>query len=281
MWFLFSLYIVIIIVSVVLFYFQQSLYSVQYNYYKLIFKFPDLFGTEGNELELLGYSALTGIVYTDDSYLKLLLPDIKLNKFTIGKDHIGFIIDKGDYDIISLRGTSNLEDILVSMDTSFTHVPDGKIHQGYYNKVMEFIQDYPLLSLGTKKIICGHSMGGALVSILGYLLHKQNPKLKIYVYTFGSPMYGDIHLKEYISNQKSIKMINYINVADPVVYKPTDTRYKRIGTVKKWKVDSGNDNVNHNIRTYRACVLKLKETRCKRTHRFDEILSRFFLDLLG
>ena len=232
-------------------------------------------------LKFLGYSTLTGIVYTDDSYLDILLPDVKLNKITIDDDNIGFIVKGRDCDIISLRGTSNLEDILVSMDTSFTHVPDGKIHQGYYNKVMEIIQAYPELTLGTEIIFCGHSMGGALVSILGYLLHKQNPNLKIRVYTFGSPMYGDYHLKEYISNQKNIKMINYINVADPVVYKPIDTGYKRIGTVKKWKIDSGNDNVNHNIRTYRECVLQSKGTKCKRTHRFDEILSRFFLDLFG
>ena len=300
MWFLFSLYIFILIASVVLFHFQRSLYSVQYNYYKLVSKFPDLFGgsvgaTRNAEiLNLLGYSALTGIIYTDDTYLNTLIPNLKYKKITIDNDNVGLFIS-GSYGAavdsaqcgfaaptISLRGTSNLQDILVSMDTTFTHVPDGKIHQGYYNKAVEIMNVLPAPKGGVN--LCGHSMGGALVSILGYLLHKQNPKLKIFICTFGSPMYGDANLKDYLSKQKNIKITNYINTADPVVYKPTtltNEKYKRIGKVINWKVDSGNDNVNHNIRSYRACVLELKETRCKRTHRFDEILSRFFLDLLG
>ncbi len=311
MWFLFSLYIFILIASIVLFHFQRSLYSVQYNYYKLVSKFPDLFGRcsasrnavcspsgnavcspSGNTLNLLGYSALTGIIYTDDTYLNTLLPNFKYKKITIDNDNIGLFINGSvgatgaveplDNPTISLRGTSNLQDILVSMDTTFTHVPDGKIHQGYYNKAVEIMNVLSAPKGGVN--LCGHSMGGALASILGYLLHKQNPKLKIFVCTFGSPMYGDANLKDYLSKQKNIKITNYINTADPVVYKPTtltNEKYKRIGKVIKWRVDSGNDNVNHNIRSYRACVLELKETRCKRTHRFDEILSRFFLDLLG
>ena len=68
------------------------------------------------------------------------------------------------------------------------------------------------------------------------------------------------------------------------MHKPVDPQYHRVGKDIHWKLDSGNDNVNHGIRTYKECVLEIKQEDSsikKRMHRLDEIISRGVLDLLS
>lgn len=124
-------------------------------------------------------------------------------------------------------------------------------------------------------------MGGALSSIVGFLLCKYY-SYNIKVYSFASPKFGNKQLKYYIENMKKLKIFNILNEADMVIHKPLNWKYTRIGREIKFRIDTGNDNVNHGIKVYRECVLKTKKSIIpKRGHRIDEILSRWFLDILG
>ena len=41
--------------------------------------------------------------------------------------------------ILSIKSTSNLDDIFVSSDTSLIDIDDGEIHRGYYTQSVELL----------------------------------------------------------------------------------------------------------------------------------------------
>lgn len=273
------LYLILIICVIIWLKFGQSLESVQYYHNKLLKSF------DWSELEGLKYCIYSSILYsgsyldTNEKIFKLYGPN-----YTRHFQPIGLISRKKDnYLIIALKSTANLNDVLVSVNHQLIDIPEGQIHQGYYENALEIlpsilniIRYFPEKEL----FLTGHSMGGSLVSIVGYLIKKFIKGYKIRIETYGSPKYGNIQLKSYM--EKRLEITNYVNEADLVIQKPLDKRYTRIGKVIKHRIDTGNDNVNHGIKVYRECVLKVKESKIpKRGHRFDEIVSRFFFDILG
>ena len=300
---LFIIYITIVIFSVIWIKFGESLESVQYYHHKLISlewnnyvpSFEDMDYSNKESLTLLRCCVLSGIIYSKkDNYIpkSLLLPFFQKIYKLIGLSYtrklqtVGYVAKCKDYLIISLVSTANLNDVLVSTDNKLTDIIEGQIHKGYYIHTLELIPSIlKILSLypNIKKLyITGHSMGGALSSIVGYFINKNFSDYFIKVYTYASPKYGNKQLKYYLEKRKNIVFFNTINESDMVIYKPLHWKYTRIGKEINHKIDTGNDNVNHGIKVYRECVLKKEKSEIpKRPHRMDEIISRWFLDILG
>ena len=271
-------YVILIICIIIWLNFGRSLESVQYYHNKLLQNF------DWSELEGLRYCIYSSILYSG-SYLSTTEKIFKIHgpNYTRQIQPVGVIIRKENYLAIAIKSTANLNDVLVSIDHQLVDIPEGQIHKGYYKNAIEilpYILDIIRYFPEKELFLTGHSMGGSLVSIMGYLIHKFIKGYKIRIETYGSPKYGNIQLKGFM--EKILDITNYINDADLVVKKPIDKRYVRIGKVVKHRVDTGNDNVNHGIKVYRECVLKVKESNIpKRGHRFDEIVSRFVFDILG
>lgn len=272
--------------------FGYSLEHIQYYYHRLL-NDHELFNHKHFELYMLGCTAISGIIYNHyhnyNQQINKTILRLNNNKIHFIETHenniVGYIVQYKKSYIISMISTINLDDIITSTQNDLVDIIHGRVHRGYltrikncYQNVLNILQNSSVNEI----YITGHSMGGALGCLLGYYIHQHIPDLIINIYTFGSPRYGDLYLKYYIEHEHNINIINYINEADPVVYKPLNYEYVSIGKVNKWKIDTGNDNVNHGIKVYKECVQQLKSSKIKRrTHRIDELLARSLLDILG
>lgn len=77
--------------------------------------------------------------------------------------------------LIWVRGTrfSDPNDVCINTNTNYIEVDGGLIHEGYYNAAMEILKIIEPLLDTEKTITCiGHSLGGAVASVLAYLLNK-------------------------------------------------------------------------------------------------------------
>lgn len=294
------LYCSLVVFVVILKYFGESLESVQRYHHKLFrreeWENLEWVGeySESRSLVLLQCCVLGSIVYSEKkkcinamyvpSFFERIF-SIEGLSFTRTIQNVGYVGKCSDFFVISLVSTANISDVMFSTSNDLIDVEDGQIHEGYYTHTLEFLGSV-LNALvkyrDIKKIfITGHSMGGSLGCILGYLLNKHFC-YDVEVYTYASPKFGNNQLKYYIDKCKNLKIYNTINLADLVVYKPNNWKYVRIGKTIEHRIDTGNDNVNHGIKVYREIVLKKeKSSIVKREHRVDEVMSRFFLDILG
>lgn len=278
-----------------LLYFGNSLESIQYYHCRIMnywdkevvpLKWGDF--SIDNSLTLLYLCVLSSVLYSGVSYIKkpYFLDKIEVlygYSFTMKKVRVGYVFRDNDFLVVVLHSTSNLSDVSFSFLNNLISIDDGQIHEGYYIRTLEFFPNLlEILSKYSdikKVFLTGHSLGGACSSILGYLLSKYFNYM-ICVYTFGSPKFGNNQLKDKIEKIEKMKIWNIVNTADKIPNKPSNWKYVRIGKEIKYRLDTGNDNVNHGIRVYKEILCK-KSTIKKRKHRFDEILSRVFLDLLG
>lgn len=292
------LYIGFILIYCLILYFGNSLEQVQYFHCKIMDNWEgikdlslcwDLKYSKQNALSLLYLCVLGSVLYSGVSFIKKpsFVEDIEIMygySFSMKKSKIGYILNNSDFLVIVLFSTSNLSDVLFSLMNTLIDIDDGQIHEGYYMHTIEFLPNI-LECLSKyehkKKIyVTGHSLGGSLGSVLGYLLSKFF-NYSVCVYTFGSPKFGNNQLKFKIESMKNIVIWNTINEADKIPEKPNNWKYTRIGKTVKRRVDTGNDNVNHGIKVYKEIVEESETKIKKRKHRFDEILSRVFLDILG
>ncbi len=91
--------------------------------------------------------------------------------------------------LISFRGTSNIENVLVNLNVSL--MPDEKLgilmHEGFSAAAMEvFLELRPHLDKAVPVVATGHSLGGAIAQVVA--LHLQRDGFYIQqVVTFGQP----------------------------------------------------------------------------------------------
>lgn len=283
MYILIIFYFILICITFLLQGFDESLLNVHVRYHRFLRDDPDLISYPGRVTAsfMLSCAIYAGILLTDDTYTypSHILPLYGVSYDGSSKLFKGYMMMIPEAIILSLCSTSSINDILVSLDHKHK---DGFFHSGYVDVITELLPEiYRVLLLHpTIRTIylSGHSLGGALVSILGHHLYHEL-QYTCYVYTFGSPKYA--HVSHDHENHEGLIILNYINQSDPVVYKPVDPTYIRLGQDILWNIDTGNDNVNHGVRVYKLCVTQSKNSIQKRPHRLDELFSRFLLDLLS
>jgi predicted lipase len=129
-----------------------------------------------------------------------------------------------DFLFIVFKGSSTLVDYITNVkfiqkNDSF-NIP-GEIHSGFYNvlenrfdEIMDIIEKHK----HKKIIITGHSLGGALATVLFSYCLVKSPELDTYLYTFGSPRVGDKDFSVFISN--SNKATRVVNKGDIVTMIP-------------------------------------------------------------
>jgi len=228
------------------------------------------------------------------------------NSFTYAKQITGYLhfIRSKKCVIITCCSTSNLGDVSLSLSRNLVSFissrPLVQVHEGYYNRAIEI---YTQISGFIDEILnnndheytiffTGHSMGGAIGSIIGLLCHERQVvlkkiKVKLCIYTFGCPKFANQECQYYINHLMQsdyFHMYNIENDADIVPQKPLNTRYCKVGTLIRDFFDCGNNVKNHGLRVYHDIILEksIENSQIKfRPHRFDEVLSEWFLDMLG
>jgi hypothetical protein len=91
--------------------------------------------------------------------------------------------------ILSFRGTSNLENALVDLDLALIHDPitDIQLHQGFAGAAKAALDDVKSKLDKTQPVqTTGHSLGGAIAVIIAMYLEKEGFELE-QVITFGQP----------------------------------------------------------------------------------------------
>ncbi|MBV6826027.1 lipase family protein [Pseudomonas sp. PD9R] len=117
-----------------------------------------------------------------------------------GKSTQAFITHHDEIILISIRGTLELADWWRDADAQQVPFDEGhgkgKVHHGFYDayKALKvFVQSYlDQFHTSQKIIICGHSLGGAIATLLAEALRcDEDESYDILLYTYGSPRVGD------------------------------------------------------------------------------------------
>lgn len=138
----------------------------------------------------------------------------------------GYMTKEGRAIIVFLKGTNSLADVFedVKFTTTPFHMSDatyGRVHEGFYNEFIN-LKMYLLrngLNTCSKIILTGHSMGAAVVTLMGLYCAVVFRK-PVEVYTFGSPKVGDADFVHAFDTFVS-KSDRYLHKEDPIPRLPT------------------------------------------------------------
>ena len=144
------------------------------------------------KLSKLAYQPYSAVVQDLSTYG--LQAEMEISDKVTGTE--GFIASDSSSITVVFRGTSGIVDI--ATDLQFDAVPIGpglpKAHEGFvkaFNAVYPSIEEKLKPHLGQKQlIITGHSLGGALASLLSYRLSLDHPPCQPKLYAFGCPPVG-------------------------------------------------------------------------------------------
>ena len=154
---------------------------------------------------------------------------------------------------IGFRGTEDTrditEDLRIYQRAAEAGQARGKFHAGFLSRAEMF----PLVKILTNErflqktfIICGHSLGGAISSIVTTeILIEREKRTKVnndkFVkdvinITFGSPLFGDESVRKYLEEKKiSRKMFHFVAEKDPV---PSLLSFAQSVSAIKYQVDN-------------------------------------------
>lgn len=136
-----------------------------------------------------------------------------------GTNTQAFITHHDEIILISIRGTLELVDFV--RDTDAEQVPItggiGKAHKGFYDAyraMSTFILTYlDSFHVDQKVIICGHSLGGAIATLLAEALRRDTKEYDVLLYTYGSPRAGDA---DFVNGAADLAHHRMVNSNDPI-----------------------------------------------------------------
>lgn len=137
----------------------------------------------------------------------------------------GFACRIDDNAVLVFRGSHSISDWLIDLDADMQKQPVGWVHHGF-QKTFDVRLDAYLDALGAifqrgqvnQLWITGHSLGGALATIMGDKLKEWNPIL----YTFGSPRVYDV----FAASKYDVIHYRFTNFCDPITHVPSWSWFK-------------------------------------------------------
>lgn len=181
---------------------------------------------------------LSNAVYLDtfDSYKSLGFD--KSIKVASSHDFCAVLLNSITKDlVIVFRGSDDVEDWIDNFEFLSTETERfGRVHSGFLKAYSEFSDKILLAIKGiyrsdAKFTITGHSLGGALGTLLSIDLRKIYPDSSISLVTFGSPKVGKSAFKKIFEDSK-VDYTRYVNGNDIVPMLPRSyTLYTHVGTL--------------------------------------------------
>jgi len=239
----------------------------------LVYKYDD---TTKQQTRVNEYTGLFG---ANPEYNALLAkyPEARLAKF-ISDDETGVqvgitINDSKKRICIVFRGTNSSTDWRYNLQTRKLYIKpsfygDVYIHAGFckqlfqtnlYNSIFSQLQTLLRQNPGYELFITGHSAGGALSTLFGYLLACDMPTLNIRVVSFASPRIGNPAFKRDFESKPCLSHHRVTNRNDIVTAVPL-FKYCHVGTKvyirsKKTSFCCCVNVWDHSTRAYQANLL--------------------------
>ncbi len=156
-----------------------------------------------------------------------------------------FIASKNKRTIVAFAGTDDLEDWKNNAKTWSEPIHDPicnkqiRVHDGFQNTATAvYEQNNKALLSYLKKLtqqgqhiyITGHSLGGALATIVSYQLKITEPSLNIVgIYTYGQPYTGDDDFQGCYDAQLKNKTFRFVDDKDVIPKARLDNSYRHVG----------------------------------------------------
>ncbi|MFW3328825.1 lipase family protein, partial [Aliarcobacter butzleri] len=96
------------------------------------------------------------------------------------------------------------------------------------DRQIDFLSDIEFINNNYELFLCGHSLGGAIATIVGcYFYDEGINKKNLSIFTFGAPPIAKKEFCDYYEN--SFKIFRFVNKEDPVPNITKFTKLKHIG----------------------------------------------------
>lgn len=150
-------------------------------------------------------------------------------------DTQGFVASKDNLSLIAFRGSESIQDWM----SNFTVVTDAgpfsdtRIHEGFQDALFPVIMDLTEEIIkqggGNQSLwITGHSLGGALATILTAMYLERDRKVQC-LYTFGSPRVGNQSFRTNFNQRFYDHAYRVVNGNDLVPHLPPEPLFSHVG----------------------------------------------------
>jgi predicted lipase len=164
--------------------------------------------------------------------------------FSVGNTQC-YVAQNDDHIVCAFRGTESptsldgFKDMFLTDAMNLLIVPEGQLgsdlaaagvgarfHQGFVNALADIWDPvYQATSAGMRENerplwITGHSLGGALALLAGWLFLRRTINVH-QIYTYGGPMIGNEEAAKAFNRELGGKIFRYVNCLDPVPQLPT------------------------------------------------------------
>lgn len=151
-----------------------------------------------------------------------------------------YVATSPEHILVAFRGTEaptsieGLKDWLLTDALNLLMVPEGRLgtdlaaagvgarfHQGFVNAIADIWEpvytqvDRELRQSDRPLWLTGHSLGGALALLAGWLFHRKTISVH-QIYTFGGPMIGNAEAARAIDREFRGRIFRFVNGPDPV-----------------------------------------------------------------
>ncbi|MCH9699679.1 MAG: lipase family protein [Gammaproteobacteria bacterium] len=162
------------------------------------------------------------------SGLGLTLDSHRIKDSTTGTQ--GLLTYNNEMVIVAFRGTEDFKDWLGNVKVWENEVKNGpacdqkvKVHQGFNDAINSVTADDALFSRiaelqqsGRQLYITGHSLGGALATLMAYIASNKHGIKVDGVYTYGQPPVGDSGFKKCYEDRFLESTFRFVNFKDLV-----------------------------------------------------------------
>lgn len=180
----------------------------------------------------------------------------------------GFILESDNTIILAFRGTQTEREWLLDFHIQKIKFPyvtqECFVHEGIFH-IYQSCRDTILtrlnkLSTNKEVLITGHSLGGALSTLLTLdSIHSTN-FTNISHCSFASPKVGDSHFKDVFQHvvPTSLRFVNIYDIIPllPPSYTKNKPTYSHTKEIKSFAYDAGSLKLNHKIETYKLGIQK-------------------------
>ncbi len=167
----------------------------------------------------------------------------KTGGYVVNKKHIMVLLTtgKGIYEgqaFVAIKGTASLYDALTDLNTGLKTGHTGfPVHQGFYyafDSMITELRQFVSRLKGISVVHCvGHSLGGAVATLVADWLKKNKSIPSVKLYTFGSPRVGLESFASKCTSNLQGDIYRVYHKTDPVPMVPTwpfyDVPYNDVG----------------------------------------------------